>query len=412
MASDSYNANLNAILKTKYVNKIRNVIPPTDKLAMLFPLRPGVAIGNRLQIPVQVSAEHGITLGGADSAAFTLETPVASVTQPASVATYAYAQKGILSQDIMDRAKGGDRSVEDAVKYKIRALTEQASFVREISCMHGMAGIGNILARTNDSNTVQTFSLTQRTWATGIWMHMLGGAVDIYNGASKVTSTTSPTVTSYSASARTITLTGTEADLDNVAAGYTIYPKGGYSTAMMEGLSYIVGSTASTIHNISQSSYPVWASDYVDAAAKEISLDLIEEAVVKLQDKGCAYDLYAIMAHSTAKRLKSDLQKQVRRSPGQTTVDFNTNTIGFNDNSLQFVPYLYAKPGEVLIVPQTDVIYRMGVDTDFVELGKGVYVQTSETTHGGFMKIAWNQAIVCESPGFTVKIQAIGSATA
>lgn len=418
MAANSSYAVISGIVNDVYNSKPSRPIPSSDKMQQLFPLDTSKTPGDSLKTSVTTSAAHGGTFGGADSDAYTLSTPIAETNVKMSVKLCSYAAKGILSQDIIDRAsKGTTRSVVDAVKFKIKEMSDTASFFLDVSCIHGRSGIGSILARTNDSGGTQTFSLQARTWSTAMWKKMLGGMVYIYGGAASDTAKTATgaTVASFNASAHTITLTGVEAELDTVAADVAnypvIYPMGGYNTAMFEGLGVICGSTSSTIHGLSQSTYPNWASSYVDASSERISLDLVETAVAQLADQGCTDDLVAIMAHSTAATLKSDLAKRESKKPGSTRFDLSTNTVGFEDNDLLFSTYMYAKPGEVLIVPQKNVLYRIGVEPSFVELSKGQYIQDCETINGGYLKIRWNQALVCENPSWTCKIKNIGLAT-
>lgn len=415
MAEYSAYASLNSLLKTKYVDKITDVIPPQDLLARRYPLKKKWNIGKELNIPVVVSKAQGVTYGGSDSGGYAIDTAISIETTNATVKTYSHALEGRVAQDLIDRMgqSPSDRSFTGEFALNVQTLNDQMSFHRELALLHGCAGIGLIKARTDDSGTTQTFSITARTWMPAMWPLILNGYIDVYSGATKRNAAGTLHVTAFSLANHTITLVGTEAEMDAITAGDMIYPKGAYGK-WMQGMSYIAGSTALTIHGIDQASYPIWQSNLKSAGGSKLNYDLIAEAMVLLKGRGCnSPDLDLIIDPTAAKDIRTQLVAFEKKAPNSKRFDVNTDTLGFVGQDVHLVEHLYAKPGEALLV-DPEGIDRIGKDVNFVDLGGGSknYVMAVQGYNGAWYRCDFNQALVCRKPAFMLKINEIGSATA
>jgi hypothetical protein len=412
MAEYSAYASLSGFLKEKIIPNISYVIPLEDKIARMFPLKDKSGVGKQIVVPVVVSEAQGLTFGGEDSTGYAINTSVSVETVQAIVKTDSFVMEGLIAQDMIDRMQKDSQTVKTEFAVMTKSLTDQAAFAREISLLHGTAGVGNILARTNDSHTTQTFSISARTWSPALISRLVKGKVDIYNGASKVTATTSPVLSAFSIANHTITLVGTEADLDNVAAGYTLYPEGGYGK-MMQGLSYVCGSTALTIHGLLQSTYPTWQSQTVSAGASKLNYDLVGDAVVALRNRGAFGNLTLIVDPIGGKNLKTELVKLSTSKTSSARFDNKTSILGFDAQDIEIVEHIFAKPGEALLF-DVETIQREGVDVNFIDLGGGTknYVMAKPGYNAAFYRVGFNQALVHREPSKTLKISDIGSATA
>ena len=414
MAQTSAYASLSAFLLEKVIPKIQYVVPEETKLSRLLdlPKNKGTKIGDKYVLPILIQPAQGATYGGSDAGAFAIETPVSPEAVEAYIKTTSWVQQLDIAQDLIDRMQDGDTSVISSFALTIESLDTQAMFHQELSLLHGSRGIGTIKARTNDSHTTQTFSVYLSAWAPIIWQRMLGAQCDVYNGASKITATTAMTLTSYSLSARTLTFTGTEADMDSIAAGYTIYPRGAYGK-MMEGLALIAGSTTSTIHNLSQSTYPGWKSNTQSAGNADISPEVVFNGITTLQNRGVGENLTLFVDPISASKLKLQLAAKAGSKGSNLRYDVNTSTLGYDDQDIKIETHKYMWPGEA-IMGDMSVLERIGKGVSFIDLGGGTknYVMPLNGYHGAYSRAHWNQGLFCREPGRWLKITDIGSATA
>lgn len=414
MAEYSAYASLSGFLKERVIDKIQDVIPTEDTLSRMLPLpqAKGTQVGKQIVLPVEISPPQGITFGGSDSTAFALQTPVSEESDQAILKTSAFAMNGKIAQDMIDRMRTNSQSVIEAFALKIKGLTEQAMFAQEVQLHHGSRGIGKIKAQTDDSGTTQTYSITQRTWAPAIWQRLLGATVHCYNGASLVTTTTACTVAGYSLADHTVTFTGTEADMDNFAAGYDFHINTGYGNEM-QGLGYIAGSTASTIHGIDQSSVYAWQSNKVDMDGEDLSYDAVTDGIVALRNRGCRDNLVLLLDPISRKRLKNELLAAVQTKGSDVRFDSKTGVLGYDEQDIKLAESIFMWPGEAIMFDM-EILERVGKGLEFVDLGGGTknYVMALEGYNGAYCRVNWNQALFCRAPNRVLKFDEIGSSTA
>lgn len=410
-ATDSYST-ASALLKEQYVEDIAYVIPESDRISRDFPIKTMRGFGDKIVQPVEVQAAQGMTFGGSDSDAYAINTPIAASYVEASIKPSSFAQNGQIAQDLLDRLQSGGRaSFISGVGQKIKSLTDQASYGKEMSLMHGGNSIGTFSARVTDSGTTQIYSITAATFMPAALLRLVGGHIDVYYSTTKVNATGTITLSAVDIPNKRVTLVGTESELDdintNIASSPAIWFEGAYGNSM-SGLFYIAGSTSSTIHGLSQSTYSNWQSNTVAMGSTMLSYDAIYEAVATLMNRGCMTDLSLYCAPKTAKDLKSQIAQKQDVSNGTIRFDAKANTLGFDNQDVVIKPHLYCKPGEAALVSPKS-IERVGFDTEFVDLGGGTksYVMPMQNYNGAFFRVHWNQALFVRNPAHTLKFTGI-----
>jgi hypothetical protein len=157
-------------------------------------------------------------------------------------------------------------------------MKESHQFRLELSLLYGRDGIGKVT-----SNTSGALVITAADWATGIWASGMKGAVlEAFTGvtASETQHNGDLTVSTIAVSAKTVTVTGTNAA---VVANDILYFKGARTTTGYNecaGLYRILTNTG-TLFNISASSYELWASQS-SAVGGNLSLTAIMNAAAAL----------------------------------------------------------------------------------------------------------------------------------
>ena len=180
--------NIQALLKRRYGPYI-NPIPSVDTVAKLAKFRTAERVGENYNFPVQLGLEHGVT-HNVDGTAFALNPAVDSVVKNAQLDGATIMLIGNIPYDVVAKmAVGREGSYMEAVDYKVEAMMEGGELYREIALLYGPgtgAAVATELAVVNasisgaDLNAGQVINITQGTWSAGLWNHMVGALVDIY----------------------------------------------------------------------------------------------------------------------------------------------------------------------------------------------------------------------------------------
>lgn len=229
--------------------------------------------GNLFHFPAVMSREHGMSFAlGSTRTAFSVVDAVAAQSVDGQARGAEFLIQGSISYGMMATLEktadsGKKRAFVMGTKYVIENLRDSSRFARELMCAYGggdaasatgTEGIGEILARTNDSGTSQTFSLTEGSWAVGIWAGMVNGYVDVYDAtlATKRNAAGTMQITAIDLDSRTFTALGTEAEMDTIVATDRIFLRGSKGA---EGVGLVkIGKNTGTLHNVSASTYPLW----------------------------------------------------------------------------------------------------------------------------------------------------------
>ena len=180
--------NIQALLKRRYGPYI-NPLPSVDSMAQLAKFRTAERVCENYNFPIKLGLEHGVT-HNTDGTAFTLNSAVDSVVKNAQLDGATIMLIGNIPYDVVARmAAGREGSYMEAVDYKVESMMEGGELYRELALMYGPgvgAAVTSELAVVNasvsgvDLDPGQTVNITQGSWSAGLWNHMVGAIVDIY----------------------------------------------------------------------------------------------------------------------------------------------------------------------------------------------------------------------------------------
>lgn len=180
--------NIQALLKRRYGPYI-NPLPSVDSLAQYAKFRTAERVGENYNFPVKLGLEHGVT-HNVDGTAFALKSAVDSVVKNAQLDGATIMLIGNIPYDVVARmAAGREGSYMEAVDYKVESMMEGGELYRELALLYGPGAGATLLAELAvinavvsgaDLNAGQVINITQGSWSSGLWNHMVGAFVEIY----------------------------------------------------------------------------------------------------------------------------------------------------------------------------------------------------------------------------------------
>jgi hypothetical protein len=309
---------------------------------------------------VVLQKEHGATYApssGSSSGVQTLNASVAGYVGQAQVEGFAIYMRARLSYDAAAKAsRAGKKAFAQAYGAVLKNMKESHQFRLELSLLYGRDGIGKVTG-----NSSGTLTLDAANYATGIWASGMKGCVlESWTGvtASETQHNGDLTVSSISVSAKTVTVTGTNAA---VVANDILYFKGARtSTGYNEcaGL-YRVLTNTSTLFNIDANSYELWKSQSY-AVGGNLSLTSIMNAAAVGMSFGlekaiclCAPEKFAQLASDEA-ALRRYVQNTPEAKRGVKGISFMLGSV-----DIEIVAHPLVKQGHAMILP-VDAVHRVG----------------------------------------------------
>lgn len=249
---------LDALFKRVWGDGTIKAVPKFAKLQEEIPFSKRERLGDMYVVPVVLQFEHGFSYGVYQDGAFTLQSAVAGKILQAQIRGTMIVLRSQLSyEDIFKAAEAGPAAFEAATSLVVENM--QRSFVKrqELSFLYGQRGLATV-----SGNSSGVLTITDASWAPGMWAGMKDCILEAFTGLtlSDTQHNGDLTVSSVSMSAKTITVTGTNAA---VVANDLLFFKGARTTTAFKecaGIDAIMENTG-TLFNISAASYELWKSN-------------------------------------------------------------------------------------------------------------------------------------------------------
>jgi hypothetical protein len=296
--------NAPGLFKTVYGDAAK-VLPEDNLLQTDVDFVEADATGEKLVFMVPLTYCHSFSYGPSSGANTTITLNDAQAPYIGKAEVEGYQLIGRIQMDyayLSKAAKKGQRAFQAAMDASMEALIESARRRIEMSLLHGQNGLGKV-----SSNTSGALVITDATWSSGIWVGMKDAVLEAWDGQT-VTQTQHNgdlTVSSITPSAKTVTVTGTNAA---VVANDHLYFKGSRtSTVYNEGAGLMkIASNTGTLFGLSATTYDAWA------AVQRTSVGAISFAKILLgqaeaQVKGLKEDVCLYVAPKRFAELNADL---------------------------------------------------------------------------------------------------------
>lgn len=390
-------ATLATRLKQVYADGITSIIPTSAELMKRLKFRKELELGKEAVFDVQLSHEHGFTVGQGE---LTLNAAVAQTAANAKVDAYQVILRSRVSYDLISRAKTSKAAFARFNDSKFIPMVESFQKRQEIYAIYGRDGLGKV-----SSNTSGALVITADTWAPSLWLGAEGLILEAFDSKAATANQHNGdlTVTSVAVSTRTVTVSGTSS---SVVANDHLFYKGDRTTTAHNapvGLMAIARNTG-TLYNISASTYALWAANAYDAGTSTLTLAKVLAAAAMSADKGCDEKLTCLVPVSCFQSLVSD-QAALRKydaSYSKAKVENGAESIVFYGatGAIEIVPYMFMKQGEAVLFPER-YTYLIGSSEMVNQVGPGGdIVFDLESTSAKEMRLFAEWTVFCERPGW------------
>lgn len=390
---------LNGLFKEVYGDDVKHLIPEGLKVQGMIPFVPKQKeLGNKYHQPVVLAYPSGFTHAAAQSGAFTLLGASASTLKDAQIDGSQILLREYMDYEAAAKAAKGRNAFVDATSLMFELMQKAIRKRLEVELLYGGQDLGVVASVS--SNTI---TITDATWAPGIWAGSEGTSLDIFD-TTGVTQrgggTGHQTITSVDLINKTVTCSG--GLQSGVVAGDRLFFQGA-NGAEMSGIYQILTNTG-TLFNINAGTYNLWQSTQYAVGGVALTFNAVKAAVARAVGKGLEGDCTLLVNPLTWDNLLSDLatlRRFVEKQGKGTQYEIGSKEISFyaQNGSIEIVPSIYVKAGHAFGL-QADTWKRIGAtDITFQTPGYGGQIFTQLQSNAGFDVRAYtHQAVFSEMP--------------
>lgn len=386
-----------------------DLIPETGYLYQKLKLRDAEKIGAQYIMNVIVANSHGFTYNSSSNTAFTLNNHIAMTTQDATITAAEIVLRDAISYRAASRSAGGKtKAFKDATELVVKNMYDSHVKRLEIDMLYGGSGIGVTSSSTNVDATHTAVTLTDASWASGIWAGLENAQIEFRVTSNLVSSSTDAifTVQKVDNDNKKITVTGTATgitalDSDIVSAAQDIYFYGSY-TEQMTGVRTILANTG-TLFGISAATYGLWKSNSYSCGSAQLTIAKVIKGASRAYSRGLMGKAVLLVSPLTWANLAADLaglrkyDGSYSRKKGEN--GFESIVFYAQSGEIEIVGYNLIKEGEAMLLP-LDRVHRVGsTDVTFNTPGMGGKIFTQLQDKSGFeLRNYSDSAVFIDSP--------------
>lgn len=366
---------LDGWFKDRYEDTGRTIVPEFSDVATSIAFRGDqMKLGAEYVFNARVRRAHGVTYGGTSATAFTLNAVRSGQTVDGRQASYQMVMREQIAYGVVSRAQTSKEAFGNAFDEVVRDIENSFSFYRELGLLYGGSSIGTITAGGFGAVTSATLTITQASWAAGIWAQMEGAAVDIYSapGGTQRNTNAAIVVGAVDFGARTVAITGNATDINAITANDVIIPfeaDGNWAP----GFDVLVPSSATVVHGINPATYGLWQGNSI-AVGAAMTFAKAQEGSARVAVRGGMGKLVLRVSPLTWADLNNDVAALRRYAAAvRADADLGTQSIKFygQTGELEIRPHPMVKAGEAFgtmdsyfkRVGSADISFRLpGVD--------------------------------------------------
>lgn len=413
MAVVNSTSTMTGFFKEIYAQEVLDLTAPILKVSNRIKFSEATMVGNKYHQPVDVQLEHGITAAAANSGAVSLLAPVASQIADAQVEGAQIFGRAQVDYEAMFRAaQAGKAAFGSATKHIVKRLATSVAKRLEISMLHGRRGIGAITTSTG-SSTTRTWTISEESWASGIWAGSVLATLDVWNAAlgSKLNTTGaagSLYINSVNINNRQLSVTGNATDLTAIDTEITnngsanIFWETFSPTTEMAGLDAILRNTG-TLFNINAATYEVWSGNIYSTSTGTLSMGKLLEALATPVAFGAEGDYLAVVSPKAFEVLNTDLAalRMLDSSYGKKGQNgFGSITYYFQNGTLEIMAHPLQKDGLCHVFNPSEAKRIGATDLTFITRrgSEDALILELSGSSGAEMRCYVNQALFIEAP--------------
>jgi hypothetical protein len=401
--------NIQALLKRRYGPYI-NPLPSVDSIAQYAKFRTAERVGENYNFPVKLGLEHGVT-HNVDGTAFALKSAVDSVVKNAQLDGATIMLIGNIPYDVVARmAAGREGSYMEAVDYKVESMMEGGELYRELALLYGPGtaavaqaelAVVNASISGADLNAGQVINITQGSWSSGLWNHMVNARVEIYEADGSTLVETEVTVVAVPDSQINRLELQKTGSANVVAAGHKIIARDAKGKSCT-GLQAILENQG-VLFNIDAGVFPQWQAVQFDAGgpASPMTVAKLAQLFARLKNNGAkGGGKYCCSAAQFAQftdeldNLDRYIQPMEMKQTGMSTLVVKSPigpvTIEIHEYMKQGIAMFFCN-NTVRRIGATDLTFRLGMSREW-------FWKELDGNAGSQMRIYSHQAPVIEIP--------------
>ena len=383
---------LNGNFKKVYAEKLNKIIPSSVKILPEIDFIPSEKMGGlNYNVPVVLANEHGVTYGGEEGSAFTLEAPIAGTIKEATVRGNEIVLRAFLSYGAASRAEKSQVAFVRSTKHLVENMVESITKKLEAECLYGQIGLGTVASKADN-----TLTITTADFASGLWTGAEGQRLQFYATGS-TTLRGDARVTSVDIEARTVTVDTLPA---GVVATDDIFEYGAKGNEFA-GIHKILANTGS-LFGIDAATYNLWKATE-SAVGGNLSYTKISEGIAKAAGKGLDEDIKLYVSPPTWSKLATDeaafRQHDYGYKKEKAEAGYQSITFYSQNGSVEIIPHTYIKEGFAYGLVLDEFEKVGSTDVTFKVPGKGEdFFRPLENAAGFELRCYADWALFCHKP--------------
>lgn len=398
---------LDTMFKYKVAKEVNNLIPSHAILQSAVPkLSEAERTGRKFLWPVALTLENGVTYG--DDTAFSYNDDVAAAYDEIEIDSVPVVLKSRVALSAANRMANKESTFITSMSLRAGNMKESLMKRAEIECLYGKTGIGAVGA-VSDSSGTNTVTITDATFAPGIFGGLEGSLLEVRNtSGTKINTNADLVLASVSVDNKTVTVTGNSTDTAAISTTNIIYFKGAYSNSM-NGIDKQLTNTGS-LFGISASTYDLWKANAVSVGG-QLTMAKVLEGVAKAVGKGgLAEDCILILSSKTYEKLNSDMaalrEYDSSYEPKKAENGFQGIKYRAQSGIVEIVAHPFCKEGEAFLLPK-GCMKRIGAQDISFGFGDGEYFEKLEGSAGYQLIAQYDWCILIDKPARCVKYTGI-----
>lgn len=340
-----------------------------------FKFRESKKTGREFVEPVNLTHEHGFTYGAGLQ---TLSDVILSENQEARVKGNSLTLRTAFSYDAAaNMVEGGKEAFIKGTEYKFRSMMEAATYRLEAQILYGSDSLGTVASADDGADTI---TISDATWAPGIWAGSEKAVVDIYQADGTTVRLADVVISAVDSDSKTLSFSGTP-DFSAVVAGDIIRFKGATGNEMV-GLRSIV-SNSGTLYGIDGSSYSLWQGNSSAVGGNNLTLKRIYQGINKAVGKGLMEAVVCVVSPATFATLAND-EASLRRYSAVGKAENGFEAIEFYgpNGKIKIKVHPMVKEGEAMAFPEKKAERIGATDITFKTPGRSdeMFLQLSNET--------------------------------
>jgi hypothetical protein len=414
-------AQLDGLFKEAYGDDVLKLVPDVAKLVKMVKfVSSDKENGEKYNQPVILSNENGVTYAAAGDGAFTLKDSVALTMKNAEVQGSQMLLRTSISYDTAAKASNSKKAFVKATELIVENMMESITKRLEVACLYGQTGLGVIASSANTNATTTVLTLTEASWAAGIWAGMEGAKLNAYYLTSLISSGADAIfqISAVDIENRKLTVTGTsggitalDSDIGSHANTDVLYFDGAYGKEMA-GIDKILTNTGS-LFGIDAAAYSLWKSNTFSCSSADATMGKILKGIAQAVNRGLNEDVDVFFNPITWGRLNADSAalRKLDQSYSKKKLENGAEAICFygQNGEIRVQSHSIVKQGEGFALPMKKVRRIGSQEISFKRPGgdgEKMFRDLSDAA-GYELRVYTDQAIFIEYPARCLKFTTI-----